>query len=409
MHATPNLRAHTCNVCGHAPLAVRIDFGPQPISSRFLATADEPQEFFPMLLAQCEACGVLQMAEHPTAAALKPRFDWITYREAEAHLDRMVQDILAVSGAGREARIVAASYKDASTIDRFRRLGYGGALQLDPRAHLEVDADRAEIETVQDRLTADRAARIAASLGRADVALMRHVIEHTHSIHAFAAAIRALVKPGGVAVFEVPDFEPSLRHFDYSTLWEEHVYCFTPTTLPATCARLGFEVLRTINYAYPIENALVVMVRVGSAKPDPSHLTAADLAQNLQLGAAYAEAHPVRCKRLQQYLSDFRRRVGPVAVFGAGHLTCKYINLMGIGGLVDFVADADPNKLGKFMPGSALPILHPSELEARGVKLCLLGLSAESEARIRAAFNSFTDRGGQFASISPISPTRLHF
>lgn len=397
-----------CRVCRTPAIARRVDFGPQPICNRFLTAADAPEDRFPLSVAQCEACGVLQLEALAPPDALRPRHPWITYREAEAHLDQMVRDVIATSGAGRDALILGASYKDASTLDRLRRLGHTRVVQLQPREHLGVDRDRAEIETVQDRLTEDRARAIAEREGQADLLIMRHVIEHTHDIHAFARAVRALVKPGGCALFEVPDFAPSLRAFDYSTLWEEHVYCFTPATLPATCERLGFEVLRVENYAYPIENALVVIVRVASAA---SHAARArvNLDAECAAGRAYGDQHPVLSARLQAFLADFRRTRGPVAVFGAGHLTCKYINLMGLAPHLAFVADGDPNKIGLFMPGSRLPIVHPSALQEQGVRLCLLGLSAESEARIRDAFKPYTDAGGQFASISPISPTHLVF
>jgi SAM-dependent methyltransferase len=386
----------------------RLDLGPQPICNRFLKTPDEPEELFPFSLVQCETCGVLQLERVAPPDALRPRYDWITYREAEAHLDRMVEDAIAVSGISSAARVIGSNYKDASTIERFRKRGFSHASMLDPRRHLGVDAVRAEIETVQDRFTEERMRDLVAHEGPADFVIMRHVIEHTHDIHRFARAVRALVRPGGYVVFEVPDFAPSLDHYDYSTLWEEHVFNFTPATLPATCARLGFEVLRVENYAYPIENALVVFVRVPDARA-PRDTPPVDLDRERARGQSYGERFATVAARLRAYLSEFKSTVGPIALFGAGHLTCKFINFLGIADLVQFVADGDPNKIGLFMPGSRVPIVHPCELERQGIRLCLLGLSAESEARVRNAYKSFTEHGGRFASISPISPTRLQY
>lgn len=401
-------QAQACRICRSPALARRLDLGQQPICNRFLASRDEPEEKFPFVVAQCLDCGVLQLEEVAPPDALRPRYPWITYREAEGHLDEMVQDILRVSAISSDARVIGSNYKDTTVIERFQKLGYSRAVMLDPRAHLEVDADRVEIETVQDRLTESRCARIADALGPADVVVMRHVIEHAHDIHRFARAVRALVKPGGLAVFEVPDFRPSLLNFDYSTLWEEHVFCFTAATLPATCARLGFEPLLVKIYPYAIENALVAMVRVPERLEERA-VTVENLAYELECGRQYGDRHPSLAKRMQDYLDRFTREAGPVAVFGAGHLTIKFINFMGIAPFIRFVADGDPNKIGKYMPGSRLPILHPDELFRQGIRLCLLGLSAESEARIRKAFSAFTDSGGRFASISPISPTRLEF
>lgn len=406
MPETRPIRA--CRICRSPRLARRLDFGLQPICNRFLSSPNEPEERFPFCVTQCEACGVLQLEQVAPPSALKPRFDWITYREAEGHLDEMVTDVIAMAGIREDARIVGSNYKDESVIARFRRKGFARALLLRPRDDLGVDADRAEIETVQDRFTPERMSEIAERLGPADVLIARHLIEHTHDIHRFAAAVHALVRPGGLAVFEVPDFRPSLAHFDYSTLWEEHVYCFTANTLPATCRRLGFEPVATKIYPYAIENALVTFVRVPE-RLEPREVTTPCLDEELREGCLYGERHGPLAARLQTFLDRFTRERGPVAVFGAGHLTAKFINFMGIAPWIRFVADGDPNKIGRFMPGSRLPIVSPDELYKQQIRLCLLGLSAESEARVRDRFRAFTDAGGQFASISPISPTRLVF
>lgn len=404
----PCIRAVACRICGSTRFTKRLDLGFQPICNRFLTAPDEIEEQFPFALMQCEDCAVLQLEAVAPPEALKPRYPWITYREAEGHLDEMVRDILALAGLHRDARIIGSNYKDTTVIERFRRLGFAHADLLDPRRDLEVDADRAEIETVQDRLTPERCSLIAERNGPADVLVMRHVIEHAHDIHRFAAAVRALVRPGGLAVFEVPDFRPSLTHFDYSTLWEEHVFCFTDATLAATCARLGFEPLLVKIYPYPIENALVSMVRV-SEKIQPVEIPTFDVSAELSIGEMYGREHAPRSARLQDYLDHFVRDHGPVAVFGAGHLSIKFINFMRIAPWIQFIADGDTCKIGKLLPGSRLPIVPPSELFNQRIRLCLLGLSAESEARVRKAFTAFTDSGGRFASISPISPTRLEF
>jgi hypothetical protein len=43
-------------------------------------------------------------------------------------------------------------------------------------------------------------------------------------------------------------------------------------------------------------------------------------------------------------------------MFGADHLACTFVNLLGLKDVVRFVADDNPHKLGLFMPGSRLPI-----------------------------------------------------
>ena len=100
-------------------------------------------------------------------------------------------------------------------------------------------------------------------------------------------------------------------------------------------------------------------------------------------------------------MAAFRSAQGRIAVFGAGHLSCAWINFLGARDHIDFVVDDDPRKRSLFMPGSRLPIFASSQLLERGIKLCLLSVSKESEARVIGNHRAFLGGGGIFASIFP--------
>ena len=63
------------------------------------------------------------------------------------------------------------------------------------------------------------------------------------------------------------------------------------------------------------------------------------------------------------FLIEQKRAGKSVAAYGAAAKGNTLMNYAGIKhDLIDFVCDAAPSKQGKFMPGSHIPILHPSEL-----------------------------------------------
>ena len=98
---------------------------------------------------------------------------------------------------------------------------------------------------------------------------------------------------------------------------------------------------------------------------------------------------------------------GQVALFGAGHRGCLFVNLLGLGPYLEFVADDHPKKRGLFLPGSKLPVRASSELAEGGITLCLLTVSPASEEKVMRSNARFTDAGGRFASIYPDSPHAL--
>jgi hypothetical protein len=122
--------------------------------------------------------------------------------------------------------------------------------------------------------------------------------------------------------------------------------------------------------------------------------------------AAFSRGFSDRRQAMRQLLQEWRR-AGKIAVFGAGHQSVMFINLLGVADLIDFVVDDDPHKLGLRLPGSRLPIVASANLANGEVKLCLSSLSVESEIKVVQKLSRFFEEGGSFASIFPVRPETL--
>lgn len=385
-----------CRACA-AEAAVLLDFGAQPICNRFLARAEEAEYAHPVALGQCGGCGLVQLTSMPPASELRPRQDWITYSEPEPHLDRLADVLAALPGVGPDSVACGVSFKDDTTLRRLAERGVKRSWRLEP-SELGSTAAGVGVETVQDLLTPARAAAVAAERGAADLVVVRHILEHAFDLPRFFAAVRALAKPSAYFVFEAPDCRGAMLACDYSTVWEEHAAYFTQATYLATLRRAGFEVVHFENVPYALENSLVVVARAGAQRPE------LDLEAELALGRSFAAGLRRQAERLRAFLDA---QPGGVALFGAGHLACAFINLLGLKDKIRFVADDHPRKKGLFMPGSRLPIRGSQALVDDGVKLCLLSLHPDSEEKVIANNKAFVDGGGMFRSIFPASRRAL--
>ena len=395
-----------CIICGGGAVEPLLDFGPQALCNRFLARADEPEALFGLALGQCDGCGLIQIVSPAPPKEVKPRFAWITYGEQEGHLDDLVERVCAQPGVNRDSVVGAISFKDDSTVARFQKKGFGRTWRLEPKADLGIQDAAAGLETVQEALSAAQAEQIAARRGPADVLIVRHILEHAHQTQRFAGALKRLVKPNGLFVFEVPDCRPALERHDYSMPWEEHIVYFTPETFRRSLAALGFSEAHYQSYTYANENSLTAIVKNQEAG-GPGTFAPDDLQAQKSLGRSYARAFPGYRTEVGRCLEECRRRCGKIAVFGAGHLSCFWINALGVAQWIEFVLDDHPAKRGLLMPGSRLPIRGSASLLEENVKLCLLSLSPESEAKVVAKNQLFLERGGSFASIFPGKPNSL--
>lgn len=190
-----------------------ISFGSLPPSNRFLKEPGDC-ETHPLVVSQCEACGLVQL-DNPMPSAMKAsRFDWIRYDEPEGHLDALAE-VLRTLGL---TNVRGMSYKDDSLIARL-----GGE-------------------------TADAPAVIG-----------RHILEHKEMPVEFLNSFKA-----DTFIIEVPDCSRVLANNWYPFVWEEHVAYFTEETLKTFAAANGFS-CEVYRYPMTFEDSLVAVLRRGGA------------------------------------------------------------------------------------------------------------------------------------------------
>ena len=387
-----------CLCCHVDTLKEIIDFGPQPPSNRFVVQGASDGETHALKVGQCTSCGMVQLINPMAFAMAKSRFEWITYNEPEGHLDDLVSKLCQLPGLEKDARIIGLTYKDDTTLQRLNKLGYENTYRYDVAADLGLDDACVGLESIQDAYNEKRVAELKEKHGMADLLSVRHILEHAHDPRAFLATIRTLVKPGGYLWFEMPDCSKFIKARDYVFFWEEHITYFSPTIMNTFAREADLGVVDVIVYPYQFEDSLVAI-----AKNEPwsdekrSSLPVTSVADLLGEGQSLSTGFSETAAKLRAVLEKWRSDGKRVAVFGAGHLAARFLNIYGLGEMVECAVDDHPAKQGLTMPGSGVPIVGSARLGE--IDICLLSLSSESERKVRANNQEYLERGGIFMSI----------
>jgi len=394
-----------CIGCGADTAKKLIDLGPQPPSNRYFSGTRESYDTHPIEFGICTTCGLAQLFNPMPPDVVRSRFEWISYNEPEGHLDDLVEILAAKIDLSAKTHIVGVTYKDESTLARFNRKGVADTYRLSQADDLHIAEPLASLETIQHVLSPDAAATLAAKIGQADILLVRHILEHAHEPRRLLEACRNLCKPGGLLVIEVPDCRKVLDGHDHCFLWEEHISYFTPETLRGFFEGTGFSDVDIRIYPYPMEDSLVAIVHnVCTSSKQLEINTGKELARLERFASTLSS----RGMRIKQHLQALRSQGKRVALFGAGHLAAKFINFYGLAEYLMGVIDDNPNKLGRHMPGSKLPIIGSDCLEKGEVDLCLLTLNPESEQKVFKAKAEYFTRGGKFRSIFSASANSIN-
>jgi hypothetical protein len=382
------------------PSDLLADFGLQPVSNRFLrANSTEQAPSFPLQLRINQRSGLIFLAKPFPIEEMKPRYDWLTCYEPEDHLDNLVQLLTTLPGIASTTVFGAYSFKDDSTLRRLEQKGFNNTWRIDPVQDLRVTDPCANVETYQRELTLDVAQSICDRYGAADVFIVRHVLEHAYDLPAFIAAIRAMVRPGGYVVWELPDCERSLDTGDCTTIWEEHVFYFTAHTFKQLLLSFGFSIEHYESVPYRLENSLVAIVKNTSVHmvetPEDRQATEKEIIR----ATSFVRTLNRQKIEVRKKLTALKKEKGPIAMFGAGHLSVAFISLMQVADLISFVIDDNPNKKGLQMPVGGLQIVGSEVLYSADICVCLLGLNPQNQPKVMSNHCRFTEQGGIFVSI----------
>ena len=382
-----------------------LDVGMQPVSNRYVCKPDEEEQLFAFALAQCQKSGLIKLVTPFPNHELIPRFDWITYREPEGHLNFLVDMLCDAERISGSSKIGGVSFKDDTTLHRFKNRRFD-IWRIDPNEDLNIQFKGSGIESIQSALTNDAVRKIAHKYGKVDILLARHILEHVYNLDEFISSLKTLVTENGYIVFEVPDCSRSLEQNDYTMIWEEHLYYFTPETFKFVLVACGLQIIRFENIPYPFENSLIAITQpVKNVNPEiPDTI----LKNELLRGERFAQKFDEYRTKFRAFFSHHRKNKGKIAFFGAGHLACTFIWLFQLQEFIDCIIDDDPHKQGLFMPGSKLPIVSSSILMDDNYSLCILSLNPLNEDKIIANYRKFIDSGGKFYSIFPSSQRSLH-
>ncbi|MFH2091040.1 MAG: methyltransferase domain-containing protein [Pseudomonadota bacterium] len=387
---------HNCHLCGEKCVSVILDFNQQPVCNRFLLNKGDQERKFPLKMGQCFSCGLIQLINPLPAAHIHPRVGWIHYSEPEDHLVDVAEKIIQLDGINSNASICGVTQYDIPLIEQLNQRGYHNSWILNPKKDLNIQSETFGCETIVEKLSEGDISRHLNSKEQPDIIIASFVLEHTPDIHAFLSTVRQFVKPTGYVIFQVPDFQTSLELLEYSSIWEEHVSYFTLPTFE-NCSHLGgFKPVWTASYQ---EQAVLCTIWRPAKKAEKTLIKQSDLDAQRLLGDKYKKGFEKIKSKVQTQLTAFKKNTGKIAILGAGHQACQFVNLFDIGENIEFVVDDFEKKQGLFMPGSHLEIKSSDHLLIDNIKLCLLAVSKNLHSKIVLKNQQFIQKKGRFESV----------
>jgi SAM-dependent methyltransferase len=287
------------------------------------------------------------------------------------------------------------------------------ALGIEPAGNVAEVAVERGVPTVVAFFGADTARRLTAEGRRADLLVANNVLAQVPDLNDFVAGMRLLLAPGGIATIEVPHLMRLLDRNQFDTIYHEHYSYFSLRTLQRILSAHALTIF-DVDELPTHGGSLRVYAAHANGNGRPADAGVADLvaredAAGLSTPTPYdsfaARVEETK-RRLLEVLIAIRREGKSVAGYGAPGKGNTLLNYCGIrADLMEYTVDRNPYKQGRFLPGTHIPIAHPSTIEERRPDyILILPWNLKDEIIEQLAF--VRDWGARF--ITPIPEVVVH-
>jgi hypothetical protein len=405
-----------CRFCKTALTDVFIDLVNSPASNSFLSAGqlNEPETFYPLKVFTCPNCFLVQVDEYKKSDTIF-NSDYVYFSSFSTtwleHSKKYTGQMVERFGYGSSSLVVEIASNDGYLLQYFKEKNIP-VLGIEPTANTAEVAIGKGIDTLTDFFGVRLAKELAGKNIKADLLLGNNVLAHVPDIVDFVGGMKILLKDQGVITMEFPHLMQLVDNNQFDTIYHEHFSYLSFHTVKKIFASLGLE-LFDVEELPTHGGSLRIYARHREDHTKPiSPRVAALLEKEAARGMntlAYYDHFQQKALKVKLDLTAFlvqQKQAGKkVAAYGAAAKGNTLLNYCGIKlDLVEFVADANPHKQGKWLPASHIPVVSEAWLkEQRPDFVLILPWNLKEEISRQLAY--IKEWGGQF--VIPIPHLQL--
>lgn len=404
----------TCRMCEGANLHLFLDLGATPPADQFRAESEmgEPELHYPLQVYMCDDCGLAQLGYTVPPEILYQHdypYEASTTQAGREHWARFARAVVPQLSLQPNDLVVDLGSNVGVLLGAFRDEGMR-VKGVDPAPNIVEIARARGIDTICDFFGPDAAAQIVRESGKAALITGTNVFAHVGDLIKLMTAIEALLADDGAFIIEAPYFANLIAYGEYDTIYHEHLSYLSVRPLVSFFERFDMEVFDIQQVEIHGGSFRVFVGRKG--RHPVSGAVARFVAQEIETGLHSPKTLEAFARAVQQNRQDLvwllqrlkaeGKSIAGVSAPAKGMTLLNYCKIDGQ--ILDFVTEKSALKIGRFTPGTHIPVVPDSELMRTRPDYALL-LAWNFGEEIMRNLDEYRRQGGRF--IIPIPTPRV--
>jgi SAM-dependent methyltransferase len=382
-----------------------LNLGKHPITNNFLKLKNPKNEFFYNL--ELVFNSKTKLISLKKFVSPKRMFnDKYAHRASASKTMCLAYSKLAksISRKYKPKSILEIGSNDGVFIKHFKRINNIG---VEPCKNLARITNKMKIKTYDEFWTMKLSKKITRQNKLFDVIYSANTVSHIHDLNETFEAINNSLNDNGIFILEDPSLVEVLKNKSYDQFYDEHAYVFSIIALKNITKRAGLQIFNIEKLKTHGGSNRVYFKKYNNNKIKVSNNVLKHLNNEKKIGIHKLAVYKKFSKNVQkskknlvEIFKKLKKRGELIIGYGATYKSSTVLNYCNLNHkFIDYFLDTTPTKVGKFTPGTHIPIFEYNGIPDN-VRFAFLG-AWNFKDEIFKKEKKFIKRGGKFISHVP--------
>jgi ADP-heptose:LPS heptosyltransferase/lipopolysaccharide biosynthesis glycosyltransferase/SAM-dependent methyltransferase len=362
-----------CRVCGSSDLYEYVNLGMMPLVNQLESTKSEALSLprFPLEVLFCGKCGLSQLS---CVVSPELMFKDYPYRSSISktfvkHCDDLASYYCDTFNLKSKDYVMDIASNDGTLLESFKKKKVQ-VIGIEPASNLAKIANENKIQTINNFWVSDVADIVLNKFGKMKLIFATNVFAHVDNVIDFLANAKKCLAEDGRIILEFPYLMNLIRNNIFDTIYHEHLSYFSVEPLMKLAEKCGLIISDIIEDKIHGGSIRIEFALKKDEKYQGNRIKFFQLVEKTDgyNNPAFYEKWGSKISKviaeIKQNLKDLKSKGNTIAAFGAAAKGNILLNsIQADSNLISYIVDDTPEKIGKFAPGTGIPIVSREELK----------------------------------------------
>lgn len=385
-----------------------MSFGKMPIANGFLDKKNFSKEFFyEMRVGFSEDFSLFQLDDHPSPKSMFHN-NYPFYTSSSNFMIKHFKKYANWSKKflGPHSKLIELGSNDGTFLKNFTKTNIE-SVGFEPSKNVHLKAKNQGVLSINKFFNQKSISLVKSFYGNTSLICGANVICHIPDLNELFSCIIKLLNTNGIFVFEEPYLGSVFQKTSYDQIYDEHIYLFSCVSISKIAEFYDLRLIDAIPQITHGGSMRYVLARKDSkwkVSKNVNKIMSEEYSFNLdnnQFCKIFRDNCEKSKKNLRKKLIDLKNNNKKICGYAATSKSTTILNYCNIGkDLIDFITDTTPEKIGKFTPGTHIPVIdHKNFLYNKPDIAVLFAWNHKKEIFLKE--KNFKKSGGKWLTFFP--------